>query len=138
MDTIHVGLVADPAAPTRIARRMSELGSRGGEDRDAWDIEVVSEPFAMGSEDVETAMVRLGEQARRHEWDVVVGLTELPLRDGDGRYLLIDTDRERRTAVLSLPAFGGLRVHARTRHALRALVSGMADPISQEEHRVRL
>src|SRR3954466_10477416 len=138
MNTIHVGLVADPAAPTRIARRMSDLGSPDGADRDNWDIEVVSEPFAMGSEDVETAMVRLGEQARRHEWDVVVGLTELPLRDGDGRYLLIETDPERRTAVLSLPALGGLRVHTRTRHALRALVSGMADPTAQDEHRVRL
>src|SRR3954469_25188741 len=138
MDTIHVGLVADPAAPTRIARRMSDLGPQDGEDRDNWHIEVVSEPFAMGSEDVETAMARLGEQARRHEWDVVVGLTELPLRDGDGRYLLVEADRERRTAVLSLPALGGLRVHARTRHALRALVSGMADPTSRDEHRVRL
>src|SRR4051812_42184735 len=138
MDTIHVGLVADPAAPTRIARRMSDLGSPDSEDRDNWHIEVVSEPFAMGSEDVEAAMVRLGEQARRHEWDVVVGLTELPLRDGDGRYLLVETDRARRTAVLSLPALGGLRVHARTRHALRALVNGMADPTSPDEHRVRL
>src|SRR3954469_25219098 len=138
MDTIHVGLVADPAAPTRIARRMSDLGPQDGEDRDNWHIEVVSEPFAMGSEDVETAMARLGEQARRHEWDVVVGLTELPLRDDDGRYLLVEADPERRTAVLSLPALGGLRVHARTRHALRALVNGMADPTLQEEHRVRL
>src|SRR4051812_6616911 len=138
MDTIHVGLVADPAAPTRIARRMGDLGPQDGEDRDNWDIEVVSEPFAMGSEDVETAMVRLGEQARRHEWDVVVGLTELPLRDGDGRYLLVEADRERRTAVLSLPALGGLRTHARTRHAVRALVDGMADSTSQAEHRVPL
>src|SRR3954452_12726808 len=138
MHTIHVGLVADPAAPTRIARRMSDLGSPDGEDRDNWDIEVVSEPFAMGSEDVETAMVRLGEQARRHEWDVVVGLTELPLRDDDGRYLLVEADPERRTAVLSLPALGGLRLHARTRHALRALVDGMADSTSQAEHRVPL
>src|SRR3954464_5706105 len=128
MDTIHVGLVADPAPPTRIAGRMSDLGPQDGADRDNWDIEVVSEPFAMGSEDVETAMVRLGEQARRHEWDVVVGLTELPLRDDGGRYLLIETDPERRTAVLSLPALGGLRVHARTRPAPRARGGGMGAP----------
>ena len=40
--------------------------------------------------------------------------------------------------MLSLPALGGLRMHARTRHAVRALVSGMADPTSQDEHRVPL
>jgi hypothetical protein len=76
--------------------------------------------------------------ASEHEWDVAVGLTELPLRDDDGRYLLIEADRERRTAVLSLPALGGIRRHARTRHAVRTLVSGMADRDSEDEHRVPL
>ena len=138
MKPINVGLVADPASPTEIARRMSDLDPPGGEDRDAWDIEVVSEPFTIGSEDVDTAVARLRDQARQHEWDLVVGLTELPLRDDDGRYLLVEADPQRRTAVLSLPALGGLRVHARTRHAVRTLVSGMADSTSQDEHRVPL
>ena len=130
--------MADPASPTEIARRISDIESPGGEDRDAWDIEVLSEPFTIGSEDVDTAVARLGDHARQHEWDLVVGLTELPLRDDDGRYLLIETDPQRRTAVLSLPALGGLRMHARTRHAVRALVRGMADPTSRDEHRVPL
>jgi hypothetical protein len=138
MNRINVGLVADPASPTEIARRMSGLDSPAGEDRDAWDIEIVSEPFTTGSEDVDTAMARLRDQGRREEWDLVIGLTELPLRDGDGRYLLVETDPQRRTAVLSLPALGGLRMHARTRHAVRALISGMADSTSQDEHRVPL
>ena len=138
MKPIHVGLVADPASPTEIAHRMSDLDPPGGEDRDAWDIEVVSEPFTTGCEDVDTALARLGDQARQHEWDLVVGLTELPLRDDDGRYLLVEADPQRRTAVLSLPALGGVRMHARTRHAVRALVGGMADPTSQDEHRVPL
>ena len=138
MKPIHVGLVADPASPTEIARRMSDLDPPGGEDRGAWDIEVVSEPFTIGCEDVDTALARLGDQARQHEWDLVVGLTELPLRDDDGRYLLVETDPQRRTAVLSLPALGGLRMHARTRHAVRTLVGGMADPTSEDEHRVPL
>jgi hypothetical protein len=138
MKTIRVGLLADPASPTQIARRMSNLESPGGEGRDVWDIEVVSEPFTTGSEDVDTAMARLGDHARQHEWDLVVGLTELPLHDDDGRYLLVETDPERGTAVLSLPALGGLRMHPRARHAVRELLSGMADPTSQDEHRVPL
>src|SRR6476659_6426353 len=133
MKLINVGLVADPASPTEMARRMSDIDPPGGEDRDAWDIEVLSEPFSMGSEDVDTAVARLRERGRQHGWDLVIGLTELPLRDDDGRYLLVETDRQRRTAVLSLHALGGLRRHARTRHAVRALVSGMADSISQDE-----
>ena len=138
MKPINVGLVADPASPTEIARRMTGLDPPNGADRDAWDIEVVSEPFTMGSEDVDTAVARLREHAREHDWHLVIGLTELPVRDDDGRYLLVKTDPQRRTALLSLPALGGLRVHARARHALRALVSGMTDSTSQGEHRVPL
>src|SRR5687767_2315050 len=138
MKPIHVGLVADPASPTKIAHRVSDLDPSGGEDSGAWDIEVVSEPFTTGCEDIDTAVARLGDQARQHEWDLVVGLTELPLRDDDGRYLLVQADPQQRRAVLSLPALGGLRLHARTRHALRALVGGMADPSSQDDHRVPL
>ncbi len=138
MKPIHVGLVADPASPTAMAHRLSDLDPPGGDDDGAWVIEVVSEPFTTGSEDVDTALGRLADEALRHEWDLVVGLTELPLRDRDGRYLLVEADPVRRTAVLSLPALGGVRVHARTRHAVRALVSGMADRSPRDEHRVPL
>jgi hypothetical protein len=138
MKPIHLGLLADPASPTEIARRISDLGPPGGGAREAWDIEVVSEPFTIGCEEVATALERLGNAAHQHEWDLVVGLTELPLRDDDGRYLLVRTDPQRRSAVLSLPALGGLRMHARARHAVRTLVGDMANPSSQDEHRVPL
>ena len=138
MKPLHVGLVADPASPTQMADRIKDLDPPKGDHHGAWDIEVVSEPFTTGCEDVDTALARLGDQAHEHEWDLVVGLTELPLRDDDGRYLLIEVDSQQRTAVLSLPALGGLRMHSRTRHAVRRLVGGMADPTSGGEHRVPL
>ncbi len=138
MDRIHVGLVAEPASPTKIARRMGDLEAPGREGGDARDLEVVSEPFTTGCEDVDTALGRLEDEARSHEWDLVVGLTELPLRDDDGRYLLIEADPHGQRAVLSLPALGGVRVRARTRSAVRKLIDGMADPTSQDEHRVAL
>ncbi|WP_395403357.1 hypothetical protein ACHMXB_05205 [Arthrobacter sp. UC242_113] len=127
---IRVGLVADPASPTETARLLSDLKPPGGEDRQGWDIKVVSEPFAMDCEDVDTALARLRDHARQHEWDIVIGLTELPFRDeADGRYLLTETDPRQRTALLSLPALGGFGMRARARHAVRGLVSGMAkDP----------
>jgi hypothetical protein len=138
MEPIHVGLLADPASPTEIARRLTDLHPPDGGRRDAWDIKVVSEPFTIGCEDVDTALKRLGDAARQQEWDLVVGLTELPLRDDDGRYLLVRTDPQGRSAVLSLPALGGLRMHARARHAVRVLVGGMTDPSAQVQHRVPL
>jgi len=135
----HVGLVADPAKPTKLARQMSDLEPPDGGSHDEWDIEVVSEPFTVGCETPDTALERLTDQAREHHWDLVVGLTELPLRDDDGRYLLVEADPQERTAVLSLPALGGVRMHARAREAVRELVSGLADDdASQDNHRVPL
>ena len=137
MKPLQVGLVADPAKPTQIARQFGDLHPSDGEDRD-WDLEVVSEPFTVACEDVDTALSRLTDHAHEHQWDVVVGLTELPLRDDDGGYLLIETDSQHRTAVLSLPALGGLRPHKRSRHALRELIGGMSDPTSEHGRRVPL
>ncbi|MET0951868.1 MAG: hypothetical protein ABWX57_01175 [Aeromicrobium sp.] len=137
METIHVGLVADPAAPTAIARDMSDLSSPDGGA--SWDVTVVSEPFSTGSEDVGAAVGRLQDQASQRGWDLVVGLTELPLHDHKGRNLLVQTDPEQRTAVLSLPALGGIRMHSRARRAVRALLSAMAEPRTEgEAHRVVL
>src|SRR6188474_2611829 len=126
MEPIRVGLVADPAAPTAIARGMTDLCPLDGSD--AWDITVVSEPFTTGSEDVEIAVGRLQDQAHQRHWDLVVGLTELPLHDHKGRHMLVETVPERRIAVLSLPALGGLRMRARARRAVRSLISSMAEP----------
>src|SRR4051812_5493669 len=138
MKPVRVGLVADPAKPTDIARRIGDLEAPGGDRRQVWDVEVVSEPFTVACEDVDMALSRLTDHADERQWDLVVGLTELPLRDGDGRYLLIETDPQQRTAVLSLPALGGLRMHARTRHAVRSLVGGLSDSTSHDRHRVPL
>jgi hypothetical protein len=133
---VHVGLVADPAKPTQVARRFDDAHPPDGGPW-GWDVEVVSEPFTVACEDVDTALSRLTDLADDHGWDLIVGLTELPLRD-DGRYLLIETDAHQRAAVLSLPALGGLRPHRRTRHALRTLISGMADPTAEGDRRVPL
>jgi hypothetical protein len=134
MEPIHVGLVADPAAPTKIAQGMADMSPLDGSL--AWDITVVSEPFTTGSEDVGFAVDRLQDQARQRDWDLVIGLTELPLHDHEGRHLLVETDPEQRTAVLSLPALGGLRMHTRARRSVRSLICEMSDP--DVKHRVAL
>jgi hypothetical protein len=137
MRTLRIGLVAEPAAPTAVARRLSGLGPTGSDD--GWEVDVESEAFTTGSEEVDDAVARLRERARDQDWDLVVGLTELPLHDQDGRHLLVQTDREQRVAVLSLPALGGLNLRARADRALRSLVDTMADSSTEDgQHRVVL
>jgi hypothetical protein len=52
--------------------------------------------------------------------------------------LLVKTDPEHGTAVLSLPALGGFRMRARARKAVRSLVIAMSDPSAKDEHHVAL
>ncbi|MEU8221426.1 hypothetical protein [Kribbella sp. NPDC048915] len=99
---------------------------------------MLSEPFTTGSEDVDTAVDRLQDHARRRDWDLVVGLTELPLHDHDGQHVLVKTDPGEQIAVLSLPALGGLRMHARARRAVRSLISRMANPSRNDKRFVAL
>ncbi|WP_418064215.1 hypothetical protein [Pimelobacter simplex] len=138
MQPLSIGLVADPAKPTQIVRGFEEHHAKGDDDRHAWDVEVLSEPFTVACESTDTVLSRLTDRGREHDWDLVVGLTELPLRDDDGRYLLIETDQQQRTAVMSLPALGGLRLRRRSRHALDELLRSMADPAAEDDHRVPL
>ncbi|WP_181156612.1 hypothetical protein [Microbacterium sp. MYb66] len=138
MEPIRVGLVADPASPTAVARRMTDLRPPLAAETDGWIVELVSEPFTLGSEDVDVALERLRAHADQKRWDLVIGVTELPVRDDDGRYLLAAIDPRRLSAVLSLPALGGFRVQTRARHAVQGLVDGMAEPASPEEQRLPL
>ena len=133
MHTIRVGLVADPASPTLVARRITDLSPPPRAEADDWSIDLVSEPFTLGSEAVDTALERLRAHADKNDWALVVGVTELPLRDDDGRYLLAAIDPQRQSAVLSLPALGGFRVQDRARRAVRGLVNDMAEPATPEE-----
>lgn len=138
MEPIRVGLMADPASPTVVARRMTDLAPPVAADAHGWSVELVSEPFTLGSEDVDVALERLRAHAEHHGWDLVIGVTELPLRDDDGRYLLAAVDPGRQAAVLSLPALGGFRVQSRARRAVRGLVDGMAERDSPDERRLPL
>lgn len=130
--------MADPASPTDITRRMTDLAPFADAGGGAWNVEFVSEPFTLGSEEVDIALARLQARAEAHQWDVVIGVTELPLRNDDGRYLLAALDTRRHSAVLSLPALGGYRVRSRARRTVRGLVSGMAESASPREQRVSL
>ncbi|MFI0237698.1 hypothetical protein [Streptomyces sp. NPDC016845] len=123
-----VALLADPDAPTDVARRMARvlparLAGKSGPDR-RFDVEVVSEPFTSGSEDPPTLMSRIRDRARAENWDVVVALTDLPLH-ADGHTLLADVSHEHGLALLSLPPLGGLRQQTRARQAVEETVLGL-------------
>ncbi|MFF2361184.1 hypothetical protein ACFVU0_00460 [Streptomyces sp. NPDC058122] len=126
-----VALLADPDAPTEIAQRMARmlpdrLADRSGQGR-RFDVEVVSEPFTSGTEDLSTLMRRIIDRGNAEDWDIVVALTDLPLHS-HGRKLAVDLNHEHGLALLSLPSLGGLRLQTRARRAVEEAVLGLAGP----------
>ncbi|CAK7280165.1 conserved hypothetical protein [Streptomyces misionensis JCM 4497] len=126
-----VALLADPDAPTEIARRMARtlparLAERSGRGR-RFDVEVVSEPFTAGTEDLSTLMHRIMDRGRAENWDVVVAITDLPLHS-HGHKLVVDLSHEHGLALLSLPPLGGLRLQTRAMRAVEETVLSLASP----------
>jgi hypothetical protein len=135
--TVRVGVLADPeAAPVEVAQGLDGgmpglLGQRLGDEAVAWEVHVRHQRLP-GYEAGRGGMLDVAEQrARREGWDLVVCLTDLPLWDG-GQPIVADLDTGRRVAVLSLPAFGGMRLGRRAREVMLQLVSDLLG-----EHRER-
>lgn len=130
-----VALLADPDAPTEIAQHMARtlparLAEKSGQGR-RFDVEVVSEPFTSGTEDLPTLMRRIRDRGSAENWDIIVALTDLPLHS-HGRKLAVNLSHEHSLALLSLPSLGGLRLQTRARRAVEEAVLGLAGPQTTE------
>ncbi|MEV5738396.1 hypothetical protein [Streptomyces sp. NPDC052292] len=124
-----VALLADPDAPTEIAQHMARvlparLADRSGQGR-RFDVEVVSEPFTAGTEDLPTLTRRIMDRRRAEHWDIVVALTDLPLHS-HGHKLVVELSHEHGWALLSLPSLGGLRFRRRALRAVEETVLSLA------------
>ncbi|MEU6532211.1 hypothetical protein ABZ869_23835 [Streptomyces sp. NPDC046928] len=128
-DVTVVALLADPDAPTEIAQRMARrlpdrLARKAGKGR-RFEVEVVSEPIAAGTEDPPIVMQRVMERAGTENWDIVVALTDLLLHS-HGRKLVVDLSHEHGLALLSLPSLGGWRLQKRAQRAVEEAVLSLA------------
>ncbi|MFE6163706.1 hypothetical protein ACFQ7F_32865 [Streptomyces sp. NPDC056486] len=126
-----MALLADPDAPTEIAKRMSRtlparLADKSRQGR-RFDIEVISEPFTSGTEDPPTLMGRIIDRGSAEDWDIIVALTDLPLHS-HGRKLVASMNHQHGLALLSLPSLGGFRLQTRARRAVVEAVLGLAGP----------
>ncbi|MGW4438335.1 hypothetical protein ACWELO_21665 [Streptomyces sp. NPDC004596] len=134
-DVTVVALLADPDAPTELARRMARvlparLAEKSGQGR-RFDVKVVSEPFTGGTEDLPTLTRRIMDRRRAEHWDIVVALTDLPLHT-HGHKLVVELSHEHCWALLSLPSLGGLRFRRRALRAVEETVLSLASQQTTE------
>lgn len=118
--TLTIGLMADPGLPMELAQSLSSRPERKGGDTQ-WRFVAASEKLPL-DENGEIPLIRYASGLReRHEWDYAIYITELPLWRR-GRPILFEVIRNERSALISLPALGVLRL----KHRLNLLLEGVA------------
>jgi hypothetical protein len=120
-----VGLLADPGlASDLVARVATELPAAldGAISGYRWQVETAQGPVGLDSEGL-LPMLRHGAALRRrHGWDVVVLVTDLPRRTGT-QPLVSDYGSDEGVGLVSLPALGAVSLRRRLRRAVVDLVA---------------
>lgn len=146
---VVVCVLADPDLPATLAAQLHdvlpELLGEAVADTVTWTVRTVPDPFEEMSPDHSRLMAKAREHVRNTEWDLVVCVTDQPMRDESG-VVVASIDTDGRVAVVSLPALGGLFLRRRLRAivvpiiaSLVAQIDGPRDPtVSSDELRRRL
>jgi hypothetical protein len=137
-DTVVVGVIADPVTElTRIARQLAQdlprlLAEQLQEDC-TWQVDVRREQLP--ASDVErTDMMEVGTRRKRqYGWDLVVCVTDLPLRQGK-QPVVADVSNSRSAIVLSMPAFGAMPLRRRVGGVVTQLIADLRGGGTAAEH----
>jgi hypothetical protein len=97
-------------------------------------VKVIRESLTAGDRPGERMIDRAAERRRNEGWDYANCMTDLPFVGEDGQPLVADVSRENRVAVVSLPAFGGIRPDEQVREVVIDVIAELAGAPSDEHH----
>jgi uncharacterized membrane protein len=126
---LTLGLLAAPGLAEELARELADdlpglLGERLA-GHVAWVVPVVTDDLAADARGDATAMIDAARRRMLDEgWDLVVCLTDLPLRVGR-RPVVADASATHGVALVCLPALGAVQMRRRAREAVLRLVDGL-------------
>jgi hypothetical protein len=132
-----LGLLADPGSPAEIAYKVADdLFEVSSVHHDAmgWRVRIDVRTLPPLTEGYDELLAVAKRCIHEEGWDGVVCFTDSPLRDG--RYALVaDLLREARVAVLSLPAFGALRLRRDVGAVAAELTQELTEPSDRHQSR---
>ncbi|HEX2133553.1 MAG TPA: hypothetical protein VHH15_18575 [Actinophytocola sp.] len=128
---VAIGVLADPGLPATLVDHLNEtldddLRAAFGESVH-WTVDTVHDPFEAMYPDYTQLRAKAREHVRDTVWDVVICVTDQPMRDESGVFVA-SLDAAARVAVISLPALGGFRPRHRLRATLVAIIAHLAAP----------
>ena len=133
-----VGLLADPDLPSEVARDIAPtLESSLPDELDGrpvrWSVVTAQDPFeSLGSSDF-GLYDKARERVRDTDWDIAIGLTDVPVRRA--RHTVLTEHGDAAVAVVSLPALGAVNVRRRARAVITDLLVDLAGRVLDGGHR---
>jgi uncharacterized membrane protein len=127
--SLTLGLLAAPGLAEELATELGHelprlLGDRLS-GQVAWVVPVVADDLAADARAGATGMIDAARRRMLDEgWDLVVCLTDLPLRIGR-RPVVADASATHGVALVCLPALGAVQLRRRVREAVLRLVDGL-------------
>ncbi|WP_017613882.1 hypothetical protein [Nocardiopsis salina] len=116
----------------QLAEDLPQLLTDQLDSEQPWDAQVLRERLPP-SDSHHTAMMELAEdKMAEHGWDMVVCVTDLPMRSGK-RAIMADMNSSRRVVVVSLPAFGAMALRRRVGAVAAQLVADIHRPGTPQE-----
>jgi len=129
---IEVGIISDPGLAEEVgavvAGRLAKVLEQRIRREADWRVHHRTHPLATGQQ-TRLADIAAAELPVEPEWDVTVLLTDLPRREGTDP-VEMETSADRRVAVVSLPALGGIRLNSRAERVIVTAIGELLDPSS--------
>lgn len=132
-----LGVLAEPEVTAEVAarngREVAVLLNLADERHD-WSVMIKHQDFTAGN-GLEPMLGALEKIRRRFDWDVMVCVTDLPIRF-EGRTVVAEVAEAQPIALVSLPALGAVNIHRRVSATVADLAWSMHrhfDPLSDEE-----
>lgn len=132
---LTLGLVPSPGhcekVASRVKDRLPDILAATQEGDAGWRVQIESDPLTGSNVDIGDMLAAVAERKTRAGWDVAVALTDLPIRE-EGVTIVAEGCSGERTAVLSVPALGVVRVDRRVQEIVASLFRQMNDREADE------
>ncbi|MDR6987481.1 tetrahydromethanopterin S-methyltransferase subunit F [Paenarthrobacter nitroguajacolicus] len=128
-----LGVLAEPEVTAEFAERNGrEVGAllNLADERHTWSVVIEYQDFTAGN-GLAPMLASLGRHRDRRAWDVMVCLTDLPIRL-EGRTVVAEVALGEQISLVSLPALGAVNIDRRVRTAVVDLSWAMQRPFDPE------
>ncbi|WP_230821464.1 5,10-methylene-tetrahydrofolate dehydrogenase [Salinicoccus halitifaciens] len=132
----HIGIVAAPGAPDRLAKQIkAELPDMLGRELDEdieWEVSTHVDPLTGYAELIEELYEKTDEYREKYDWDHTIFITDLPVYHEE-MITTVDINNKTGVGLISLPAFGWPPIKQSVLKTIVSILGNIREDAGREE-----